>query len=76
MDHKLLSRLPNLDVSPIGESTKNLSNIITRIEFAPFQEKIDKIEVTEIPYYRKSHLFELDSLLLHFRNLSVRPKPG
>jgi hypothetical protein len=76
MDHELLSRPPNLGVSPIGEWAKNLSNIIARIEFGPFQERIDKIEVTGISHYRKSHFFGLDSLSLHFRNLSVRPKPG
>jgi hypothetical protein len=64
----------NLDVSPIREWTKDLSNRIAHIEFGTFRENIDEIEATEIPNYRKYHCFGLDSLPLPFRNLSVRPK--
>jgi hypothetical protein len=64
-----------LDVLPIGERTKDLSNVIAHIEIGIFREHIDEMEATLIPNYCKHHLFRLDSLSLHFRNLSVSLKP-
>jgi hypothetical protein len=75
MDNQFSIRPPNLSVSPIGEWTNDLSNIIARIEFRTFRENIDEMKATEIPNYRKYHFFELDSLPLFCRNLSIRLKP-
>jgi hypothetical protein len=64
----------NLNVSLIGEWTKDLSNIIAHIESGIFQENIDEMEVTWSPNYRKHYFFGLDSLFLNFQTFSLWPK--
>jgi hypothetical protein len=64
----------NLDVSLIGEWTKELSNIIAHIESEIFRENIDEMEATGSSNYRKHYFFGLDSLSLIFQTFSLWQK--
>jgi hypothetical protein len=67
---------PNLSFSTFGQRVKNLSYIITRIEFESFWQDIDQMETARIPNYGEHHVLILDSVPLSFRNLCIRLCPN
>jgi hypothetical protein len=44
-----------MDSSPIGKRTKDLSDVIARVEFEPFRENIDEMKAVGIPDYHQHH---------------------
>jgi hypothetical protein len=74
--HNELSICPSdLSSAPNGEWIKNLSDVLTWVEFESFRLKFDPMKTAGILNYRDHHFFRLHCVSLPFRNFFVPLKP-